>query len=313
MKINFKNLQSKKIIDKIKYKVGVAKKSRDLSEEEEEKLEKNLVWITSPPRSGTTWLGTQLLSYQTRSMNEPQLGLHLGMRQPRIREKIVRQIDLYSKEPDYFFSNRYSKTWSFYLRKLILHRIFAQFEDLSHKIIIKEPSGTMGIDIITNCLPKSRIIFLVRDGRDTIDSKIASFQKDGWATKDYGYSLILPEKKISEVKYQAELWVRLMEILSETFNAHSPKLRYLVKYENLRENTSEELMKIYDFLQIEIPEKELRKIVEQYSFENIPSKDKGTTKVTRSASPGKWKESFSEEEQSLMQEIMGKTLEEFGY
>jgi len=85
--INFKNVKSKKAVDLVKHKMGVVKKRKDLSEGQEGELEKNLVWIIGPPRSGTTWLGTQLLSFQTKSMNEPQLGLHLGMRQPRIREK----------------------------------------------------------------------------------------------------------------------------------------------------------------------------------------------------------------------------------
>jgi len=271
------------------------------------------VWIIGPPRSGTTWLGTQLLSHQTKSMNEPQLGLHLGMRQPRIKEKIVRHIDIFKNEPDYFFSDIYSETWKHYLRKLILHRIYAQFEDLSHKIIIKEPNGSMGMDIITECLRNSKIIFLIRDGRDAIDSKIASLQKDSWGMKDYGYTPIPPEKMLMEIKYQAELWVRLIEILSKAFNEHPAESRLLVKYEDLLKNTLEELEKIYEFLEIDIPENELKKIVEEHSFENIPSKDKGPTKVTRSASPGKWKENFNEKEQSIIQKILEKTLADLGY
>lgn len=286
---------------------------KELSHEEEYSLERNLVWIFATPRSGTSWLGTQLLSFQTNSLNEPQIGLHLGMRQPRIKDRIVRQIDLFKNEPDYFFSKQYMDTWKFYIRKLVLNRIFAQFQNLSTKIIIKEPNGGLGADIITQCLPNSKIIFLTRDGRDAIDSKLDAFQKDSWATKQYGYTPISQERRFPEIKYQADLWVVLMEIINDAFNKHSKDLRLLVKYEDLRKNTIEELKKIYKFIDIDIPKKELENIVEKHSFEKIPEDLKGSGKVTRSATPGKWKDNLSEKEASIMEKIMSKTLQKFGY
>ena len=51
-----------------------------LSEEEELALEKNLVWVFADRRSGTTWLAKELLSHQTKIMDEPLIGLHLGGR-----------------------------------------------------------------------------------------------------------------------------------------------------------------------------------------------------------------------------------------
>ncbi len=288
-------------------------KLKELSHEEEFSLERNLVWIFAAPRSGTSWLGTQLLSFQTLSLNEPQIGLHIGIRQPRIRDRIVRQIDLFKNEPDYFFSKQYMDTWKFYIRKLVLNRIFAQFQILSTKIIIKEPNGVMGADIITQCLPNSKIIFLARDGRDTIDSILDAFQKDSWATKEYGYTPISQERRFSEIKYQADLWVKLMKIINDAFNKHSKDLRLLVKYEDLRKNTIEELKKIYKFIDIDIPKKELENIVEKYSFEKIPEDLKGSGKVTRSATPGKWRKNFTAEEIKIMDEIIGKSLQKLGY
>jgi len=286
---------------------------QNLTLDEENILEKNLVWIIGPPRGGTSWLGTQLLSYETLSWNEPQIGLHLGMRNPRIKEKIVRHIDIFRNEPDYFFSEQYEKTWMYYLRKLILQRTFSQFPKLDTKIIIKEPNGSAGIDFVMKCLPKSKIIFLIRDGRDATDSKLDSFKKESWATRDYGYTPITEKQRPSEILYQAQLWVRMMEILEETFNNHSPSLRMMVKYEDLLRNTLEELKKIYDFIDIEIPQRELKKIVKDASFEKIPKRLKGAEQVTRSAQPGKWKESFSDEEKQILDDVMGPMLKKFGY
>ena len=100
--------------------------SINLSPEQESILEKNLVWILASPRSGTTWLSVQLLSHGTHLFGEPLIGEHLAS----IRDlggKPVRRIDDAKNRPDYFFSEKYKNTWKFYLRKLILHRIYAQF------------------------------------------------------------------------------------------------------------------------------------------------------------------------------------------
>ena len=49
-----------------------------LTEEEENQLEKNLVWIFANMRSGTTWLGTKLLTHNSHIINESSLCVHLG-------------------------------------------------------------------------------------------------------------------------------------------------------------------------------------------------------------------------------------------
>jgi hypothetical protein len=157
------------------------------------------------------------------------------------------------------------------------------------------------------------MIFLIRDGRDVVDSWIDGLKKDAWFTKRYEFTAWNEKNKTDEIVRQASYWVKTMEIIELAYENHSKKLRYMVKYEDIRNNTFEELKKIYDFIGIKISEKELEYIVEKYSFENIPSEKKGSGKVTRSASPGKWKENFTQEEQKIMNEIMDEKLRELGY
>ena len=57
----------------------------ELTEQEEEKLEQNIVWIFGANRSGTTWLAKQLEASDFYFMNEPLLGEHLGI---SIRSKL---------------------------------------------------------------------------------------------------------------------------------------------------------------------------------------------------------------------------------
>ena len=94
---------------------------KELSFEEELKLEKKLVWIFADRRSGTTWLANELLSYDTNSMDEPLIGQHLG-RNFQIKEGFARTIEIQMERDNYFFSKKFKKTWLYFLRKLILNR-----------------------------------------------------------------------------------------------------------------------------------------------------------------------------------------------
>jgi len=289
---------------------------KELSNSDELILEKNLVWIFASSRSGTTWLGTELLTHQTHIMSEPKLDLHLGPLS-YMNEEMPTEYELNQNRPTYIFSTIYSNTWKFYLRKLILNRINSQFKDLSKKIIIKDPSGsTFGFNIIASCFPNSKIIWLVRDGRDVIDSqldaRIYGYSKGGRFEKDKDKK-ILENERYDFIKKRARLWKDMMKRMKTMLDNHSPDLRLIVYYEKLRNSTIEELQKIYQFLDIKISKDELEKIVSNYSFENIPSEKKGKGKLTRSAKHGGWKNNFRDKEKDLMEKLLGNTLKKLGY
>jgi len=303
----------KKLISKISGKVSLnLPRPSELTPKEELALERNIVWIFAFSRSGTQWLGTQLLSYKTNISSGPSIGLHLGSPYGGIENKFLRNIELSSKEPGYFFSDLYKNTWKYYIRKLILNRIHAQFQDLSKKIIAPDPEGSEGADILTDCLPQSKIVFLMRDGRDSVDSIMDAYGKKTWYTK-MGLNPPLESGRLVTVKRISTRWVKRMEIIMNAYENHSENLRMKVKYEDLRNNTVNELEKIYDFIGINILKKDLKLLVDKFSFEKIPKNKRGTGKVTRSAQPGKWKENLSEEEKTTMQNIMGETLKKLRY
>jgi len=132
-------------------------KGPELTSKEENILEKNVVWVFGSIRGGTTWLGSQLLSHQTNTMFEPRITRLIGDWRNWVIED-GKKIDRQGEHIDYIFANKYKKTWMRSLRKLILNRIYAQYPDLLHKIIMKEPVEKGGTDIISESLPKSKII-----------------------------------------------------------------------------------------------------------------------------------------------------------
>ncbi len=284
----------------------------EVSDEQEKIIEKNLVWVFSIGRSGSTWLGKQLLSHNTDYIHEPEITSHLGVTADRFGKegRRVRIKDM-RKSPDYFLSNVYKDTWIFYLRKFIINRIYAQIQDLSKKIILKESTRFDASDIISECLPNSQIIVLFRDGRDVTDSRLDARSSGGWVSQNTGHSLDEKSRKefIEESSWD---WVLVTENLLKTCRLRKKSV-YQIKYEDLLKNTLEELEKIYQFLKINISKDDLLKIVEKYSFKNIPSEKKGKGKFFRSASSGKWKENFSEDEKEIMKKIMWNTLRKLGY
>jgi len=285
-----------------------------LSQEDELALEKNLVWVFADRRSGTTWLALELLSYQTKNMDEPLIGLHLG-RYVHTKDGIKRTIEMQDERSDYFLSKKYKKSWNFFLRKLILNRIYNQFETLNEKIIIKEPTGSIAADILADCLPNSKIIILLRDPRDIIDSQIDEVSNGGWEIElKKGAREPLTEKKRNNIiKGTAIYWIGLMEILLNTYEKHSENLKYILRYEDLRKNTLPELQKLYQFIGINIDENNLKKIIDKFSFENIPEEKKGKGKFRRFATPGKWKENLNDEEKAVLNDILKDTLKKAGY
>ena len=285
---------------------------KELADDQESILEKNLVLVLGFPRSGTTWLGTQLLSHNTNIVNEFRIADHLAVRSKEMGDEVVRRVDQKQNDENYLFASKFKKNWIIFLRKLILNRIYAQFRDLDHKIIIKEPNPIDVSDIISDCFEKSKIILLVRDGRDVIDSVIDAKQEDGFMAKA-GQKPLQIQRRLKFIENQARLWKYTTENLLKTFDKKNNENIRLIKYERLLDNTFEELQKIYEFINVEISQNELQNIIEKYSFKKIPDKLKGEGKFYRAATPGLWKEHFSDDEKKLMNELMKDTLKKLEY
>jgi len=290
-------------------------KFKSLTDEEENILEKKIIWLLGSPRSGTTWLGTQLLDHPVNLIwDEISLGYHLGIVEQRFdpEKKIAlsRFYDQQKNNPLYFFSEQHKNNWLPYLKKLILARIFSFSQSLEKNVIIKEPIGGNGADIIADCLPNSKIIFLIRDGRDILDSRLDMHSKNSWANLP---EITTPERRNQLIYLYSEMWNLLMDILEKTYNKHNPKLRYKLKYEDLKNNLFPELKKIYEFLEIPITDDKLLERIRTFDFKSIPSNKTGKGKFYRSAKINGWKDSFNIQEQKLINSLMGKTLLKFGY
>jgi len=307
-KTSFTNLQGKKSSE---FKI--------LAEHYKE-LEKKLVWIFGTPRSGSTWLASEILRHKgIRILDEPAIGIHLGafFDNPQIHWNLfnvnystnfTRIID--RDRDNLFFSKKYEPVWKDSLRSLILDRISAQFGLAGYdNIVIKAPNESHAADIIMKCLPNSKMVLLVRDGRDVIDSRQGKFHNPrlGKATIE------TPQERQFRISHFALMWNHHTTIAKKAFDLHSPQLRLFVKYEDLRLGPIEQIKRIYKFLGFELSESEIKKISSETSFENVPADQKGEDKNKRKARPEGYKEYFTYDEIRLLNKIMKENLIKFGY
>jgi len=289
-----------------------------LTEEQEKELESKIVWVLGTPRSGSTWLCKELLKDKNNVIwDEPFI--------EEIFEIIKKTVKSKTRITNLFFDNKFKENcWLPIFRKLIISRTYFHSQNLEKNIIIKEPTGGGGADILMECVKNSKIIFLLRDGHDVVDSFMDAIKPGSWKggrkvdQKDYQTSF---KKKLDEysqernkkIKKYSKLWNSYISTVLEAYENHPPELRLLVKYEDLRRNTFPELKKIYEFVGIDISDKKLKGKIDKYAYENVPQSEKGAGKKIRTATPGNYTENFSVDEIELMNSILGDTLKKVGY
>jgi hypothetical protein len=277
--------------------------------------ESRLAWILGSPRSGSTWLLQMLVDTgDVLPSDEPNIGVHLapftferpGMHAADFSDENSTLYRFGRRQHGYFFSDHHQPAWREPLRELICSR-YAFASDW--KIVaIKEPHGAQAADLISLAVPQSRFLFLLRDGRDVVDSQLAGQSPDGWVTREYGLRPVAEgEERRAFLTDLAWQWVWRTRIAHEAFERHpGPKL--LVKYEDLRRDTESHLGAILEWLEIEA---DAAAIARQHAYDRAESS--GPAERVRSATSGTWRDHLDSGEQALLAEIMGPALRESGY
>jgi len=289
--------------------------SLSLSKAQEEILERQITWIISTGKSGSTWFANLLENSNNHLWLEPAIGLHLGLPlkikldQKTMVQKPIRLYDKKKVQSKYLFSDSQKPVWRPALRKLILNRAYSEAKTINKNIIIKDPTASLSSDIIFECFPNSKLIYLVRDGRDNVGSNIA------WHGKKTSRRPPIKNdnQRLQLIKDYSYKWCENQERIFNTFQKIDPKRRLQVKYENLVNNTFDEIKKVYNFLGIHPSEAELNNIIEKNDYEIIPESEKDLGLPKDLALVGRWKKDFSMDEQAIIYSIMEETLNRLGY
>jgi sulfotransferase family protein len=286
--------------------------------------EERLTWIFGSSRSGSTWLLRMLSDFDgVVPVDDPHLGHHLGVWRPiplawaaaeEPPEELTTLLDLKGDEPGYFFAERYRESWWEPLRTLIRSRFEAQAEELgdgaaSPTYVVKEP-GSHAAPLLAELFPESKLIFLLRDGRDVVDSWLDGYRRGSWAIPGGAFP-VSEQGRLPLIRWLSAVWVVRSRAVRRAFESRPAGSRLLIRYEALRERTGETLEEVCEMLGLE--RGRVAEIADRHRFERVPRQARGSRRVVRAAKPGSWRENLSPAEQEAMHEALGAALEEFGY
>ena len=221
--------------------------------------------------------------------------------------------------PSYVFSDEYEDEWRPALRRFILDRVAAQVQrarDLHGArdplIVIKEPRGAHAAPLLMSLLPRSRMIWLMRDGRDVIDSWLHA-HLEGSFLAGYERPAVTADQRLEFVKREANDWLYRVRGLEAAFEQHPDELRRRLRYEDLRADTAAVMRDAFAWLELNRSEEALEVTVAENAFERIEMDQIGPQKFHRAAKVGHWRENLSADEQQALEEILGQRLRELGY
>ncbi|HET6571437.1 MAG TPA: sulfotransferase [Solirubrobacterales bacterium] len=291
-----------------------------------ERNEQRLAWIFGSSRSGSTWLLRMLADWDgVVPIDDPHLGHHLGVWRPiplawaaseEEAPQLSTLLELKREEPGYFFSQRHRDAWWQPLRSLIQARFEAQRGDdpaarsfSPPTYVVKEPASHVA-PLLAELFPRSKLIFLLRDGRDVVDSWLAAYRPGSWAI-DGGAFPVSAEGRLPLVRWLAGVWAYRTEAVLEAFEAREPQDRVLIRYEEVRERPAEGLATACDALGLD--DRRAEEIAARHRFERLPERARGPLREARSAAPGGWRENLSPRERAALHEALGATLERVGY
>src|SRR4051812_44718278 len=283
-------------------------------------FDRRVVWLLGSPRSGSTWLLYLLAGHErVVPINEPNIGTLLGPFMSDLPGMTTEGLDLdtftlrraqAAKSPA-FFADEFADVWVPALGRLMRERFEAHVRRRPPAagarralVVVKEPNGSQSADVLLRAMPESRLLFLLRDGRDVVDSELAANLRGSWVAGQFSGSHGVDDDRLAFVRQSAMKWLWRTEVVEQAFAAHSgPKL--LVRYEDLRADPRPGLRQVFDWLELAISDEDLAALEAEHAFEAVPEEERGAQSFHRSATPGGWRENLRPEEQEAVEAAIG--------
>lgn len=309
-------------------------------------MESCVVWLFSVARSGTTWVGEVCWDLgDIAVIDEPALPRMLGITQTDpelfhvtnnaiwsdnplspciykdettqtvkinqdcgIHPVIPRQILRYAEVRNAIWASHSRNLLQQFFMEAQLEQIIREYGIGWYKsVLMKCPNDAQIADFISLWMPRSRLIMLVRDGRDIIRSRFSAFasvtlnQSDNRDTRLYC------------IAYYAQMWNAQLDISEAAYNHHDDAKILSLTYENMRNDSFNFVKTLSTFMNTRLDDQALQRISETRKLENAPAESRGDNKPRQQGYIGGYKKYFNEEEIALMNTIMQRNLEKHGY
>jgi hypothetical protein len=265
--------------------------------------EEKIAWIIGCGRSGSTWLAEMLGDLpKIRRWHEPYYGRLLRHLHER-PEELDRQSS--------FFSKRHQRIWLEGIRDLFFRMVRDRYPQFGrHALVIKEVNTPELYGWLRSLFPVGKMILLVRDPFDVLDSYL-DLQKPGSWNEKFGD----PTAPLSEsnVRRTAEHIRSSLSQAIEAYDAFPIEQRFRVSYEELLQDPVPRLQDCADLVGVRINQETVQQVVERHRFQNY--KQTGELEFRRLGKSGVWKtsENFTTEVRALAEEILGPLRGRLGY
>ncbi len=156
----------------------------------------------------------------------------------------------------------------------------------------------------------------VRDPRDKLISEYwHSRNFPGHWAHDQAHDQSI-EEFISYKLESGEFEKETLEWIRYWLKKRDPKKSIIVRYEDMLNNPTKVLEKIFNFLDFIIPQKKVEYIIEMNSFRKVTGRKRGQsndTKFVRKGMSGEWKTVFSKEQKLKFSKIGDDVFKKLGY
>jgi hypothetical protein len=265
--------------------------------------EHKIAWIIGCGRTGSTWLAEMLSSLpHIRRWHEPYFGRFFRHLQER-PEELDRNAS--------FFSSKHQAVWLEGLREAFFRMVHARYPRFGrHGLVVKEVNTPEIYGWLRALFPAGRLILLIRDPYDTLDSYL-DLQKPGSWNQRFGdqNDPLSP----ANVRRTAEHIRSSMSQALAAYDAFPEEQRLLVSYELLLEDPVLALEACADLISVEVTPAQAAKAVEKHAFETY--KQTGTGQFRRSGKAGVWKtsENFTPEVRQIVRQVLGPLRAKMSY
>ncbi|MCP4783103.1 MAG: glycosyltransferase [Fuerstiella sp.] len=275
--------------------VREAEHDRDIAATAEDRI----AWMIGCGRTGSTWLADVP---GIRRWHEPYFGRFLKHIQDRPAD-----LDRSSS----FFAKRHQKVWLNGLREMFFRMVHDRYPQFGrHALVVKEVNTPEIYPWISTLFPAGRLIHLVRDPFDTLDSYLSLQQPGSWNDQFGDKDDPLSEENVDRTAKHIHSTMIQALAAYEQFPADR---RLQVSYEDLLADAPLQVQLCGKLVSVEVSDDDARATKEKHNFNNY--KDTGELKFRRRGQAGVWKtsENFTPQVRQIATHILGQLRARLGY
>ncbi|MCA9050466.1 MAG: sulfotransferase, partial [Planctomycetaceae bacterium] len=260
-------------------------------------------WIIGCGRTGSTWLSELLAEVPgIRRWHEPYFGRFFRHVHDRPEE---------SDRAASFFSRQHDHVWLEGLRDLFFRMVRERYPQFGrHALVVKEVNTPEIYPWLNRVFPSGRLILLVRDPFDTLDSYLDLQQPGSWNEQFGDSAQPLSEANVVRTAehIRASMWSAW-----EAFQTFPADRRLEVRYESLLADAANVIQDCGRIVGTDVSADAAAKAVSKHDFSNYTETGEG--RFRRKGQAGTWKESrwFTPEVLQIAERILGPLRSRLGY